>query len=350
MRKMLLIIWGMGLPLLVAGQSPAQQDAGDYVQVAANLQLRAITQIRYTYPFDTSEADGFNIRRARIDLRGDIIPKFEYHVQLGFEGSPKLLDATFAYKPKSWIAIYAGQGKPAFCYDNLVSAFHFLTEDRTQLDNSMAFRSGDLYGNQLGRDIGIWAQGTLHTSPTESDVTARPVVDYAIGIFNGAGINVTDNNRKKDISGALGFSPFTDFWIYGRFLSGTARTLADPGVDDTRKRYGGNIMYTKGRWTMNAEFLMASDKSDSLPELDRSGYYGTLGYFVLAEKLQLVARWDHYDPDNALTGNAVNKLGLTSTWYITHLTRVQIEYDLVREESGPQVSNDVLAIQLVAAF
>jgi len=47
------------------------------------------------------------------------------------------------------------------------------------------------------RDIGIQARGRLWND----------YVDYALGAFNGAGINVNDTNNSKDFIGRLGFNP-----------------------------------------------------------------------------------------------------------------------------------------------
>ena len=47
------------------------------------------------------------------------------------------------------------------------------------------------------RDIGVQARGRL----------ADGKFDYAAGVFNGAGINVTDTNNSKDIVGRFGFNP-----------------------------------------------------------------------------------------------------------------------------------------------
>jgi hypothetical protein len=47
------------------------------------------------------------------------------------------------------------------------------------------------------RDIGVQARGRL----------AGGTFDYALGVFNGAGINVNDTNNSKDVIGRLGFNP-----------------------------------------------------------------------------------------------------------------------------------------------
>jgi hypothetical protein len=47
------------------------------------------------------------------------------------------------------------------------------------------------------RDIGLQARGRL----------SEGRFDYAVGVFNGAGINVNDTNNSKDFVGRLGFNP-----------------------------------------------------------------------------------------------------------------------------------------------
>lgn len=52
-----------------------------------------------------------------------------------------------------------GQSKTPYCYDNLYSPWNLLTISRTQIDNALSGREADLYGNQNGRDIGLWLTG-----------------------------------------------------------------------------------------------------------------------------------------------------------------------------------------------
>lgn len=319
-----------------------------YLKLSQKLELRGLTHVRYQLFQEEARSDAFDLRRARLDLRGDVASKIGYRLHVELAGGPRILDATFVYRPYDFLNINLGQSKHPFCYDNLYSPWNLPTISRTQIDNALAFRESDLYGNQNGRDIGLWVSGKINTGQDEAE---RPLLDYTLGVYNGAGINVSDNNKEKDFGGAMGISPVKDLWVHGRFYTGHGRTTSDPLVITDRTRFGGSATYKYKSWLFEAEYLQATDESDSLGQLERNGYYVTLGYTPIKDKLQLILRLDNYDPNSAPENdeNAINKFILGANWYFTKVTRIQLEYNLVRED-GTQIDNDLLAIQFQAAF
>ncbi|HRF76828.1 MAG TPA: porin [Chitinophagales bacterium] len=342
----LLLVVMLSLSVGMYAQSATQVETYN-VKVSQKIELRGLTHVRYQLFEDSTKFDAFDLRRARLDFRGDIAPKVGYRLHTELAGTPKILDATFVYKPYEWLNVNVGQSKYPVCYDNLYSPWNLLTISRTQIDNSLSFRESDLYGNQNGRDIGLWLSGKYSIGSEEAK---RPLLDYTLGIYNGSGINVADNNQDKDISAALGISPIKDLWIFGRFLNGIGRTTVQPTVDADRTRFGGNISYKYKSFIVEGEYLAASDESDSLALLERSGYYVTLGYTPIKDKLQIIARLDNYDPNTATEDNITNKYILAASYFFTKNTRIQLEYNLVLEEAETQKENNLFAIQFQAAF
>lgn len=317
------------------------------VKVSQKIELRGLTHVRYQAFQDTSKIDGFDLRRARLDFRGDVAPKFGFRLHIELAGTPKILDATFVYKPYEWLNVNIGQSKYPISYDNLYSPWSLLTISRTQLDNTLCFRENDLYKNQNARDIGLWLAGKYYIG---EEARERPLLDYVVGVYNGAGINVSDNNQNKDIAASLGVSPIRDLWIYARYLTGVGQTAEHPGIDAYRSRYGGNMSYKYKNFLVEGEYLAGSDKSDSLALLERSGFYVTLGYTPIKDKLQLIARIDNMDTNTNLDLNITNKYILAASYFFNKNTRVQLEYDLVLEESEQQLKNNLFAIQVQAGF
>lgn len=342
----LLLVVMFSLSVGMYAQSATQVETYN-VKVSQKIELRGLTHVRYQLFEDSTKFDAFDLRRARLDFRGDIAPKVGYRLHTELAGTPKILDATFVYKPYEWLNVNVGQSKYPVCYDNLYSPWNLLTISRTQIDNSLSFRESDLYGNQNGRDIGLWLSGKYSIGKEDAK---RPLLDYTLGVYNGSGINVADNNQDKDISAALGISPIKDLWIYGRFFNGIGRTTAQPTVDADRSRFGGNISYKYKNFIIEGEYLTASDESDSLALLERSGYYVTLGYSPIKDKLQVIARLDNYDPNTATDDNITNKYILAASYFFTKNTRIQLEYNLVLEEAETQKENNLFAIQFQAAF
>ncbi len=83
------------------------------------------------------------------------------------------------------------------------------------------------------RDIGIQTRGRLFGD----------YFDYALGVFNGAGINVSDTNNSKDFVGRLGFNPHRGL----RFgVSGYRGTQVDiQQASGLRNRIGGDFELTQ---------------------------------------------------------------------------------------------------------
>jgi phosphate-selective porin len=323
-----------------------QPEEPQYLKVAQKIELRGLVHVRYQLFEEESRNDAFDLRRARLDIRGDVAPKIGFRLHTELANGPRILDAVATYKHADYLHINVGQSKHPFSYDNLYSPWNLPTVNRTQLDNALAFRENDLYGNRNGRDLGLWLSGKINAGTEE---TKRPVLDYTVGVYNGAGINTGENNKEKDFGAALGVSPIKDLWIHGRFYSGYGVTLAQPDEDTRRERFGVNATYKTGPWLIEGEYLKGEEENSELIVLERNGYYLTLGYTLPNEKLQVVARYDNYDPNTVLDNNAINRYVLAANWYFTKITRIQLEYDIVREQDA-QIDNNLLAVQFQAAF
>ncbi|MDP2938675.1 MAG: porin, partial [Candidatus Omnitrophota bacterium] len=97
----------------------------EFIVIAGKpIKLSGYTQVRYQN--DKSKNDAFDIRRARLDLRGDITERWDYRTQVDFGGgttssttgvqsySVKLLDAIIGYKVNPYLKLSIGQQKIPF--------------------------------------------------------------------------------------------------------------------------------------------------------------------------------------------------------------------------------------------
>lgn len=326
------------------------------LKLTQKMELAGMLQTRYQFFEDTSKNDAFDLRRARLVLRGDVAPKIGYRLQLELANGPKIIDAVFTYKPKEYFAVNIGQSKTPYCYDNYYSPFTLLAVSRTQIDNALSFRENDLYHNNQGRDIGLWVTGKYSIG---EEAEKRPVLEYHLGVYNGAGINVTDNNNDKDVGGFLRVSPVKNLWVSARAYKGFGAMLAiTPDSTADRTRIGGDITYKFKNFLIEAEYLKAEDKAvdtegeeTAAAALERSGYYVTLGYTIIKNKCDVIVRLDNYDADIQADLNAINKYVLAASWYFSKTTRVQLEYNfVVEEDSQNPVKNNLFAIQVQAGF
>lgn len=333
-----------------ASNPPATAPETFNLKLSQKLEMSGLVQTRYQLFQDSTKIDAFDLRRVRLVFRGDVAPKFGYRLQVEMANTPKVLDAVFTYKPIEYFNVNVGQSKTPYCYDNYYSPFTLLSVSRTQIDNALSNRENDLYGNNQGRDIGLWLTGKYSIG---KDDKKRPIIDYTLGIYNGSGFNIADNNNDKDVGGYLRLSPIKNLWLGGAFYKGKGAILV-ANTDSTadRTRIEAMLSYKFENFLLEGEYITAKDNgSGDETTLERSGYYVTLSYTVIKDKFQVLARLDDYDKDTNKDLNIVNKYVLAASWYFSKTTRIQAEYNIVTEEDTENpVDNNLFAIQFQAGF
>jgi len=308
------------------------------------LQILGYTQVRYQGIEQAGAIDGFDIRRARLDIKGIISPYWSYRVQFDLAATPKLIDAYAELKLNDYFNFTIGQAKIPFSLENLTSSNKLELIDRSQAVEALVARGKDVGGNQNGRDIGIQLGGTV------LKLNDRPIVDYRLGIYNGAGINIADNNERKDYAARLILHPVAGLDLSGavyngsRFVPAVTGTNATPAKSVGRDRYGFDLSYDLKNWSVRSEYIHGTDD-----HINRSGYYVQSGYYFLDKKLQLLAKYDFYDTDLAIVKNA-------STWYVlganinfNPTTRLQFNYTFKQEE-GKSINNNLASVQFQIGF
>ena len=316
------------------------------INAGKKITIAGYTQVRYQSLEETGKIDGFDIRRARLDVKGTISPYWSYRVQFDLAGTPKLIDAYAELKLNDYFNFTIGQAKIPFSLENLTSSNKLELIDRSQAVEALVARGKDIGGNQNGRDLGIQLGCTI------LKVKDRPVVDYRLGIYNGSGINAADLNEKKDFATRLILHPIVGLDISAalyngsRYIAevktGTVVTTAAKNVD--RNRYGFDLNYDLKDLAIRGEYIHGTDDL-----IDREGYYFQAGYYFLQKKLQLIAKYDFYDTDKAKAANA-------STWYVFGANfnfnsniRLQANYT-VKQEEGTSIDNNFASIQFQIGF
>ncbi len=259
-----------------------------WISAARQMRLTGFTQLRYQLLDEAGKNDGFDLRRARLRLIGDITPVFGYNVQVDLADKPKLLDAFGEVRIAPFLVITAGQFLIPFSLENLTATSKLDFIERAQAVESMVGYSKDVTGNQYGRDIGIMAGGTLIKNMD------RSVLEYRLGLFNGSGINIPDTaNEAKDIVARLILNPVKglSFGISG--YNGWDKPIYpdEPGKSQARNRLGLDASYVTDRVSLKGEYIRGRDGVT-----DKQGWYLQAGYFVVPRKLQLLTRYDSYDP------------------------------------------------------
>jgi len=302
------------------------------------LQISGLIQTEYEGFQQTGVNNTFLLHRARLDVKGDIDDNWNYEVYTEFAGTTKLLDAYTTYKIADFLKFTAGQFKVPFSLESLIADSQLEFIDRSQVDNALAGRSTDVIGNQNGRDIGIQVNGSF------AKVDDHYLFDYTLGVFNGAGYDVTtDNNSHKDIVGRFTVHPIKNLDISGDFYDGQGN-YGTPAKNYLRNRGGFDARYVTGGLSLTAEYDKGTDGI-----IKRDGWFGQAAYFVIPKKLQLAAKYDTYDP-NEVTANVRTEIYTGGiNYYFNNWARFTVNY-LDRREAVTQIPNNIFEAQLQLTF
>ncbi len=316
------------------------------VNAGKKITLAGYTQVRYQALEEAGKIDGFDIRRARLDVKGAISPYWSYRVQFDLAGTPKLIDAYAELKINDFFNFTIGQAKIPFSLENLTSSNKLELIDRSQAVEALTARGKDVIGNHNGRDIGVQLGGTI------LKLKDRPLVDYRLGIYNGTGINTTDTNEKKDFAARLITHPITGLDISAGLYNGsryiaevkTGSVVTTPARNADRNRLGLDLNYDWNNLAIRAEYIHGKDDATK-----REGYYIQGGYYFFQKKLQLLAKYDFYDADKSKADDASTWVVLGANLNFNANTRLQVNYTFKQEE-GTSINNNYASVQLQIGF
>lgn len=268
-----------------------------------------VGRAQYTNDRTSKNGGGFDLRMVRGYVKGIILKEWNYYIQLEYSGAPgvdkgvRLLDAYGEWKRFPEFSVKFGQMKRVFTFENPYSPWDTGFGNYSQLVQKLAGMS-DRVGEHSsgGRDAGIVVQGDLF--PAED----HRWLHYQVGVYNGQGINHSDENKQKDVIGGLWVSPTKELQI-GAFGWTGRYTRNNVTVDRNRMAYG--IKY-EGDWTVRAEYATSQGgKTDNRFAATRAdAWYVSVGA-PLCKKLKAYAVWDVYrDEKTSDTQNALYTLAL----------------------------------------
>lgn len=293
-------------------------------------------QLGYQWSQDASGSDrsSFYIKRVRLSLNGSIYRQIaDYRVQLEL-AAPRIVDAYVRIAPWRQFGVQLGQYKIPFSIENV----DYAPLKLEAIDYPMALQALLGFSEQIGaeklsatgRDLGVTFYGGLWK---RRDFT---VINYRIGVFNGAGINCWDNNKSKDISMRLNINPIRNLVVSGSYYRG------EWGADYlSRKRFAAGIAYEGSKWFARAEYV--GGKTGALLS---SGYYAVAGYRI-CKYVTPLARYDVYRPDSD------NSKSQQTNWLVgvdcpvwSHL-RLQLNYTLSHYAVSQNGRNDLSSVQVM---
>lgn len=246
----------------------------------------------------------FLVRRARLDFRGSLDRIFGFRLMGEFEGdngtnAANLKEGWMEYNQFPAFRIKIGQFKEPYGLENLYGDLWLDFLERPAAENFI----------RPEQDLGFMFFGKF----------LGKCLEYGIGIFNGSGTNVAENNDDKDVAARLAYTPFIasdSSWIkrltfgasftlgeQGSTLDSTGPTTAastrfltfanptagnDVTANDSRIRAGGDVEWFVGPFSFKGEYAFSRLQNITSGGVARSwdlqGFSGQATYLVTGEE------------------------------------------------------------------
>ena len=276
-----------------------------------------------------------------LSMSGELVPNLKYLIFADFV-NPMLYEYYMEWTPSTSFNIRGGQMKTPLSIENQFSASALDAILNTRSISSLTGMAADVLtprrtNSSGGRDIGVRVAGKL----------CNDFFDYAVGLYQGAGLNTSENNNSKDFAGSLYIQPFKGFRVGGSAYFGEANYSTDniePILSHVRNRWVLSTEYDSNRFYARAEWLHGNDGG-----IKREGLYGTATWYF-TNKLHALAKVDYYNQDKEINSEVVDyTVGLTYWFY--KRCRLQLNYTYSDFNSNWDANNsNVVLGQLQVVF
>lgn len=303
------------------------------INASKAFQIGGYTQIRYQVDDTKDKKDGFDVRRTYLNVSGILSPYWSYRFQADFAGSPKVIDAYAEFKVNDLVNFTFGQTAIPFSIDNITSNTKLDFIDRSQVTEALVSRGKDVIGNHNGRDLGVQLGGSF----------LKSVVEYKIALLNGQGINVADRNESKDVAARVVIKPLTGLGIGASWYDGVGN-YGTPAKNRGRSRLGFELNYETSRISLRSEYISGKDG-----DIKREGYYIQGGYYVLPQTLQLLGKFDSYDPNTTVNDDKNDWIVIGANYFFNPNVKLQLNHSFKEEEKN-SIGNNLTSIQIQFSF
>lgn len=290
------------------------------------LSINGYVHVQWLYDFRETAAprQGFDLRRARIEVRYDLADAAA-EIEVGCdELEVTVKDAYLEYRVSPALGFVAGLRKMPFSREELTPVSKLLVIERSEMN--------DMFGDAgfLGRDIGLALEGKLPWVPIR--------VEYAAGVYNGNGDRAfEDYDDAKQFGERLTVQPAEQLTLG---LSATQRNDSLTGRVVTA--YGADVSWQRGKATVDAEVLTGNRG----PERRMLGAY-LLGAYRLGA-FEPGLRLERLDEDLAEAEDCITALTLACNWY--PYRKVQLKANAVSNVSSGQPFEHKLVMQAQVGF
>jgi hypothetical protein len=313
----------------VAAAKEAQAVAPREQPVTASRAMRLSGWTQARFSDSTGARNSLEIRRARLDLRGNLTEKTLWRAQIDMVRSPVLLDAYVEFQQFSRARLRVGQFKIPFSHENLTSSRDMITAERSLAVLALVPGRDN---NQNGRDIGLMAEGSF----VRSD--GRPLFDYSVGLFNGAGINTRDNNHRKDAAVRVLAHLTRNLKFIGNYYHGeSGAAQAD------KERAAFEFVFATNNFDAQGVYIWGRDGSTH-----RRGSSTLLAY-KFHKRWQGVFQFSELDSDTHAGNDETRNYLFGVNWLFNSYVKWQSNYIAADMPLGSRLNHQFLT-QLVFAF
>ncbi len=333
---------GVGIDLLAQEAGEGQEDAG--TREPAKLRVEPIGLVRAglrVEPGDSPRNTGFDLFDARLGVMGGFGSILEFIVHAGLE--PRAIDKEIEFLDVALAVMFmpelhfdVGLYKAPFSLEELIWRPDIKFESRAQAVTAIA----------PGRQVGAGFSGTF----------LEERLEYGVGLFNGNGKSLENDNSSFLYSGRLQFNnvgpvEFRDEFVIqvggsAAFSKDSAANLARmggaPALDEELSAFRGDrflwgldLSTSYRGFFVDAEFLRAELDPLQAADVDKlvaQGGYVEGGYRFLSGFVEGLVRYDTFDP---IGGEGRDYLLIGANLYYLYHFRFEMQYAIGLHDSPP---------------
>lgn len=320
------------------GFTAEAQTTGEKIKEFADKHLKLSGYIQGG--FEWNEANdpetSFYLRRARVSLTGNAAKeKIDYRLQVDMAGTPKVCDLYFRYKPLNELNVQLGQFKLPFSLENELygpTKFEFIEYSYLTLYTTHNDKKYDGI-SATGRDIGLQLYGSFIEREGFS------IINYSVGVYNGAGINCKDNNSSKDFIARLIVKPIKGLSISGSYMYAETNYNGNKYMKSPRWSVG--AIYDVRHWIARSEFAQVDFGGSKT-----NAFYALAGYHF-EKPWSVVARYEFVnDQSNILDRERVT---LGAVYKPFKFLRLQFNVSYVNDKLAPADNRNVFGTNLMVS-
>lgn len=293
----------------------------------------------YRYSDIANVKHDFEPRVIFLSMRGELTKNLKYFILAEFV-NPMPYEFWGEWTPAKEFNIRLGQMKTPLSLENQISLTDIEGVFNTRSISALIGMGDDVQKqqnrkNNTGRDAGVMAYGNLLKTQTHD------LLEYKVGLFQGTGINTTENNNSKDFAANLMLQPIKNFRIGGGLYLGDAKYIK-PGEtqenNHVRNRWIASSDYRSERVYARAEWIRGNDGG-----ISKEGLHGMGLYYFVPKKFNAFAKVDYLNQNRDTSKEVIDyTLGLNYYFYGACRFQINYTYSDYSKSWGEKNSNAVL--------